>query len=193
MDAMRSLWTRVEAALNRVAPRAVVALQEGALERTVDSLADTLGGALPPDLKNSLLVHDGQRPPYMSAVLFDNEYLLPCEQIAATWAMRNEVAADLRRDEAAPGMTSRWWDAIYIPVTESDGNGFCVHQDTGAVYYHTHDGEMEGPFFASWTGLLATLASKIEQGQFEVKHGAAWVALSAAQPGVAAEGAAPLR
>lgn len=113
----------------------------------------------------------------MSAVLFDNEYLLPCEQIAATWAMRNEVAADLRADEATPGMTSRWWDAIYIPVTDSDGDGFCLHRDTGAVYYHTHDGEMRGPLYSSWRAMLETLAARVEQGQFKVKFKTVWVAL----------------
>jgi cell wall assembly regulator SMI1 len=190
---MKSLWSRVETALKPIVPQAVAALQNGAAEQAVDGLAATLGGALPPDLKDSLLVHDGQGPPYMSAVLFDNEYLLSCDQIAATWEMRNEVAADLRTHDVAPGVSSRWWDPIYIPVTESNGNGFSVHRTTGAVYYHTHDGEMEGPLYSSWREMLATLASRIEQRRFKVELDSVWVALDAAQPCVAEDGASPRR
>jgi cell wall assembly regulator SMI1 len=176
MDAITSLWRRLEVALSAHVPQAVAALQKGASEATVRRLEATLGGPLPEDLKASLLVHNGQRPPYMSEVLFNNEYLLPCNQIASTWAVRNEVADDLRGGEPSAGHTAEWWDPIFIPVTESDGSGFCVHRITGAVYYHNNSDQMTGPLFENWSTMLSDLATRVELGDFKLEHGSVWIA-----------------
>jgi cell wall assembly regulator SMI1 len=168
---MIELWSRIRAALNTQAPRSIDALQEGASDLTVARLERIVGGPIPRDLAASFAIHDGQRPPYMSAVLFDNEYLLPCEQVASTWTMRGEVARELGDIEAI----EQWWDPVFIPVTDSDGNGFCVHRVDGSVHYHTHDDVMEGPLFLSWRALLEDLATKLERAQFTVEHGSVWL------------------
>ena len=172
--AMQQVWNRVRSALNPIAPSAVSALQLGASQATLRELENALGRSLPPDLAASLAVHDGQRPPYMSAVLFDNEYLLPSEQIISTWGMLNEIGDALGPD--SPGRPSTvWWDRIFIPVTDSDGNGYCIDSANGAVFYHVHDGDMEGPLFDSWRLCLEDLAAKVERGSFKLEHGTVWL------------------
>lgn len=172
---MHRVWNRVCKALEPVVPSAVSALQPGASAATLRKLEHALGAQLPADLAASLAVHDGQRPPYMSAVLFDNEYLLPSEQILSTWVMLNEILEGLGADAHAPP-TAIWWDRVFIPVTDSDGNGYCVHAVTGAVHYHVHDGDMEGPLFDSWRACLEALARKVEEGSFKLEHGTIWLA-----------------
>ena len=174
MTEAERIWVRLCAALEPHAPGAVSALQPAAKPEAVRVLEEMLGAALPPDLAQSLAVHDGQSPPHMSEVLFDNEYLLPCDQIAETWKMRNEILADLEPNTS----DARWWDPRLIPVTDSDGDGFCVHGDTGAVYYHVHDDSLEGPLFPSWFAMLEALAEEIEAGRFKVELESVWVELA---------------
>ena len=165
MKRAEQIWRRLREAIQPHTPGAIAALNEGASRQSVEQLEALVGAPLPEAFADSLAIHDGQREPSMSAVLFDNEHLLSCAAIERIWRVRAEVLADL-----GPATTEApWWDKRLIPATESDGNGFCVHRDSGEVYYHVHDGTMEGPLFPSWLDLLEKLADKIEAGQFELE------------------------
>ncbi len=153
------------------APAGIAALNPGATRAAIRELEELVGAALPEDFAASLAVHDGHRGPYMSAALFDSEYLLSTNEIARVWRLRKDVLADLGPSTGdAP-----WWDERLIPATEADGNGFCVHLDSGAVYYHVHDDTMEGPLFPSWLDFLEALAEKVEAGEFELELDSVWI------------------
>jgi cell wall assembly regulator SMI1 len=170
-----ALWSQIRSLIGMYAPESIARLQGGASGPTRDALRASIGLELPDDLRASLAVHDGQRPPYMSSVLFNSEYLLPADQIAAVWSSRKEVADDLELHGQSATSVLRWWDPLLVPVTESNGDGFCVHSGTGAVHYHTHDGELEGPLFSSWRAFLENLADSIENGRFRVHLGGVWL------------------
>jgi hypothetical protein len=46
---------------------------------------------------------------------------------------------------------------------------------TESIYYHTHDGHLEGPLFQSWRAQLEDLASRLESGRFKVEHESVWL------------------
>jgi cell wall assembly regulator SMI1 len=172
---MVELWSRVERLLEAQSPESVAALAQGASDLSLARLAKVVGGPLPPDLVASLTVHDGQKPPRESHPIFDAESLLSCEAISTTWTMRGDI---LKHIESLPRIRqddAKWWSPSFLPVTEANGNGFCIHRLDNSVHYHTHDGDMEGPLFPSWRALLEDVATKLERGQFTVENGSVWL------------------
>jgi cell wall assembly regulator SMI1 len=170
---MVELWRRVERVLEAQVPESAAALAQGASDLSLARLAKVVGGPLPPDLIASLRVHDGQTAP--REAIFNAESLLSCETIAATWRMRGDV---LEHIDSLPRLREddvEWWSPSFLPVTEANGNGYCIHRLDGSVHYHTHDDDMEGPLYPSWRALLEDVATKLERGQFTVEHGSVWL------------------
>ena len=172
---MMALWRRVRSLLEAQAPESVAALAAGASDLSLAHLAKVIGGPLPADLIASLGVHDGQNPSRESRPIFNGEYLLSCESISKTWTMRKDILREIERSPRIRQDDAEWWSPVFVPVTESDGNGYCIHRLDGFVHYHTHDGDMEGPLFPSWRAVLEDLATKLERGQFTIEHGSVWI------------------
>lgn len=172
---MVELWRRLERLLEATTPEFANTLAPGASDLTLARLAKVVGGALPPDLVASLKVHDGQKPPRERSPTFNAESFLSCDGIATTWKMRGDI---LKHIESLPRIRqddAQWWSPVFLPVTESNGNGYCVHRLDGSVHYHTHDGDMEGPLFPNWRALLEDLIIQLERGQFTVEYGSVWL------------------
>ena len=173
---VESAWHDIELVLRQVVPGAAGALQPGLSKQELQKLDKALGVRLPPDLHASLLVHNGQAEPYMSEALFDNQYLLPASLIRSTWKMRNDVAADLVASGAhTSDSVHRWWDRLYVPITDSDGDGYCVHAHHGTVSYFVHDDGMKGPVAGSMAEWLERIASALASGTYRVDLDCVWL------------------
>jgi cell wall assembly regulator SMI1 len=171
-----SAWSQIDALLGQIVPGAVAALQAGATAKDVALLEDGIGLRMPDDLRASLEVHNGQAGPYMSQVLFDNQWLLPSSEIAATWRTRTEVAESLvKSGDYTAESIARWWDRACIPITESDGDGYCVHSETGAVFFFVHDDGMKGPVVLSVTEWLESIASALDAKRYRVELECVWL------------------
>jgi cell wall assembly regulator SMI1 len=156
-----TVWDRLEAFLAANAPNVHRSLREPVAEHEVRALERELSHSLPSDVRASLARHNGQAEPYTREVLFDNEYLLSATDILRTWRLRNEVQDD------CGGPREGFWVPRMIPLTESDGDGYCIDVTTGAVWYFLHDqGLTVVPVAPSWVALLSRVASAFERGAY---------------------------
>jgi cell wall assembly regulator SMI1 len=161
-----TVWDRLDAFLAANAPNVHRSLQEPLSATELRALEQELTHSLPSDVRGSLARHNGQAEPYMSEVLFDNEYLLSATDILRTWRLRNEVQDD------CGGPREGFWVPRMIPVTETDSDGYCVDATTGAVWYFLHDqGLTVAPVAPSWVALLSDVASAFERGAYNTQSG----------------------
>ena len=116
-------FKEMRAALSAAAPDAVANLNPPASAAALAEMEATLGRALHPDLRALLELHNGQDP---SPPLFDNEWLNGVSLDG--WSARKELFD-------AGGVFPGWWDTRWVPVTNSDGDGFHLHLETGEVRY----------------------------------------------------------
>ena len=123
MNRVVAAFEAMQSALHAAAPNAVAKLYPPAAPVALADMEVSLGRALHPDLRALLELHNGQDP---SPPLFDNEWLNGAS--LEGWSARKEL---FDAGEVAPG----WWDPLWVPVTDSDGNGFHLHLETGEVRY----------------------------------------------------------
>ncbi len=127
----------------------------------------TLGRTLHPDLRALLELHNGQAP---SPPLFDNEWLNGTA--LESWCVRKEM---FDVGEVAEG----WWDPFWIPVTESDGDGFHHHLETGQVrYMHNVEGLDRTRSIDGLAELFMLAERLLTSGEYESdSDGGIWIEL----------------
>jgi hypothetical protein len=87
--------------------------------------------------------------------------------------MRGSHLHTLRGESAA----ASWWDPRYIPISDQDGDGYCVDSASpaGPVVMHNH---AMGIDWMSEAGSLAEfledLAARFESGRYVKEHGSLW-------------------
>ena len=95
----------------------------------LDNFAAKSGLSLPDDLRELLLIADGELRG--SAGLIGNWRLLPITEIQASWGLMTQLSrkgafTDLE-PETPPYIRKAWWDSGWIPVVGSgDGGFFCL-------------------------------------------------------------------
>jgi cell wall assembly regulator SMI1 len=149
MKAVTGAWKRIEDALGA---RARKMLRPPAPARARAALERTLGRRLPRELAASLAIHDGSAA---GQPLWLNEQLLG----AAATARRARMMNDLVRDGHA-GVDH--WRPSWIPLTDADGDGFCLDTADGRVIRFRNTGGRPRPAAASFTAWLASVPGRIE-------------------------------
>ena len=178
---VRKAWATIERVLEHEVPSVFQSLRPPATEQQLLDLQKALGRAIPEDLLESLRLHDGQDGKQRET-LFDGEWILPVDRILEYWRMRNEIQKD-NDSFLAPQAPRRdsgdtpWWDARYIPFTDSDGDAYCVDSASpaGPVIQHIHDQGMDSaPEYSSFIEFLEALASCFEAGHYTKEYGSLW-------------------
>jgi cell wall assembly regulator SMI1 len=178
---MLETWNRLHEVLGKVAPQVVKSLAPPAGSSGLKRLANVTGRSLPGELEQSLLVHNGQlraakkgkkkTPP---PVLFNGQRLLSVAEIVDAWTERRDVAQRLIGTGVYnPTSIDNWWMKRLFPITEAEGDGYCLDEQ-GCLWYHRHDEGMKS-LAGTWSKLLAKLASLVADGRFEDQSGEIWV------------------
>ena len=99
---------------------------------SLDNFAEKSGLTLPDDLRQLLLVADGETR--KSAGSIGNWRIMPINEIQAAWGLLTQLSAkgafsDLAL-EHSPYLRTVWWHPGWIPVVSSDtGDYFCIDTD----------------------------------------------------------------
>jgi cell wall assembly regulator SMI1 len=166
------------------------ALARPATKRQIAKLQKTIGKPLPTDLVESLQIHNGMNDSYLALNrLFDYEALLSTETIVSQWQMMTRMLREGFFDDGGCSLTrtrkiknDSWWNALWIPITDADGSGYCLDLDPasrgveGQVFYFYHNAarprEVVAKSYSQW---LANIAKKMGRGKFNVDDGAIWL------------------
>lgn len=174
------LWCRIERVLKTHAPNTATTLAPPASERELADLESAIRLTLPPDLRASLKIHNGQIDPTRCHAFCGEGILLSTSKIADRWRMVTEIDEDSRFDYA-PGQ-GPWWKTTCIPFTDAEGNMLCVDMDPaledrmGEVVCHVHDGEIERGLGTSFKDWLSSLADRLDAGRFRMDdYGYLWL------------------
>ena len=87
---MDEIWARIEAWLDKNAPRALASLRSPADELDVAKFERKLGATLPDDFRASLRRHNGQFPTF---AVFGRWELLDLQRLSELWLLNQEVLA----------------------------------------------------------------------------------------------------
>lgn len=98
----------------------------------VDNFAEKSGLNLPDELRQTLLVVDGETQ--KSAGMIGNWRLLPVSEIQAIWGLLTQLsekgAFSDAKPKVSPYIRDIWWHHNWIPVVSSDtGDYFCIDTD----------------------------------------------------------------
>lgn len=98
----------------------------------VDNFAEKSALNLPDELRQTLLVMDGETS--KSAGMIGNWRMMPLNEIQAIWGLLTQLtvkgAFSERKPETSPYIRDTWWHRSWIPFVSSDtGNYFCVDTD----------------------------------------------------------------
>lgn len=156
----------------RAASASPVTLYPPARPALLAEMEETLGRTLHPDLRALLELHNGQAP---SPPLFDNEWLNGTS--LESWCVRKEMF-DARE------VTEDWWDPLWVPVTDSDGNGFHHHLETGQVRYMSNVEGLERTRSIDGLAELFMLGERlVTSGEYESdSDGGVWIELKSQLP-----------
>ena len=145
-------------------------LRPPAKPQDLEKLETELGFKLPRSVRALLEQHNGSKEP-----LFDAHTFLSSTDIVKTHRMRTKVAEDLIAVGArSRASTEEWWHGRLIPITDNEGDGFCVDAKTEVVYYHRHDDNLRrvAKTIDEW---LESVAGRFEAGEFEISGGDVWL------------------
>ncbi|MFE0458543.1 SMI1/KNR4 family protein [Kitasatospora sp. NPDC058965] len=144
-------WNLIDAWLAKHAPASLAELRPPASPEAIERAEEQLGFAIPTDLRESLLCHDG-----------DDAHLgvLPCgplystEKIVEIRDMRMQIwNADDPDQQDDP-----WWGTLWVPFAGSDGDEHFI--DAGPGMWHDHLGRAahdDSARFVGWPSLAAWL------------------------------------
>jgi cell wall assembly regulator SMI1 len=109
-----------------------VAFRPPANPDALDNFAEKCGLTLPDDLRQLLLVTDGETRKSPGSI--GNWRIMPINEIQAAWGLLTQLSAkgafsDLA-PEHSPYLRADWWHSSWIPVVSSDtGDYFCIDTD----------------------------------------------------------------
>ncbi len=141
----------------------------------LDNFADKSGLTLPDDLRELLLIADGEGRASAGAV--GNWRIMPIAEIQAAWGWLNSLAAKGAFSENSPLLSpylkAAWWHPGWIPVVSSDrGDYYCLDTDPpeperfGQVLLFLH-GRPERPLVAaSLAAWLARITGDLAAGVY---------------------------
>ncbi|MGG4014866.1 SMI1/KNR4 family protein [Priestia megaterium] len=86
---MKQVWNEFEQWLKTNRPKAVGTLNEAAGESEIAAVEQKMGLTFPKNLKDWLMIHNGQRDEYIAVI--ENYTLLPLEEILYTWQTLKEL------------------------------------------------------------------------------------------------------
>lgn len=151
---MREVWARIEAVLRASAPDRDAALPAGASPKTLDLAEECLGFALPEEVRESYLVHDGSGDadimPHTAYGLIGVPHLSLSDAIRDRQMWLGFLDEGGFREPSPRGPIRRdWWNPRWLPVTwDGGGDHLCIDLDPapggvpGQVIYFSHE---EGP------------------------------------------------
>jgi cell wall assembly regulator SMI1 len=178
---MEKVWKRVEAWLEKNAPKMLADLRPGASAADIKKAERALSCELPADAAESYRIHDGQRRSV--GPLFGEWELLKLTDVVASWKILKGVADKGIFDDSLaigndipPQIKRVWWSPLWIPVaSNSSGDYSCLDLDParsgkrGQIisYYHTDAvRELVAKDFKSW---LTGFAKDLEAGKYTVE------------------------
>lgn len=157
-----------------------ITFNTGASETDIAAAETALGLAFPADLREYLLLANGER--WNSHGLIGGWRLLELESIVQEAQTMRDLAAegafDDNTNEATPAIKGLWWNPRWIPiVTSGSGHFFCVDLDpgpqgtVGQVILFLHDDTARYLVAHSLRTWFARLADDLERGLYEVVTG----------------------
>ena len=116
MRTVTESWAAIDRWIAQHAPAGAQVQRPPATEEALAAAEHTLGLGLPPQLRESLLCHDGQEH---GSLIFPDLRMLPLAEIIATRDEMTEVADD---EVGRDGDDDWWWHAGWLPVARLDGD-----------------------------------------------------------------------
>ncbi|WP_181448810.1 SMI1/KNR4 family protein [Nonomuraea aridisoli] len=165
--AVNRQWRRIEAWLEKNAPRSRRTLAGPAKPQAIAAAEAELGLRFPDDLRASLLRHNGSRfVTGTGAFGFLGHANLSVREIRENWRMLCEIDS---QDMGGDPRTD-WWDGRMLPVSDDGmGNHLVVDSARRDVGQTDHEGVMSfrpaGLRIRSYYALLKTTADALEQGR----------------------------
>nr|WP_281728224.1 SMI1/KNR4 family protein [Cellulomonas denverensis] len=155
-----------------MAPGSATTFNPPATAEELERLDEVLDGRTPPELRELLLVANGQDDP--SGVHGMLNHLSFCS-VDELIRFHRELAAGNRRTPAPQPSAYRWatWSPDWIPVMTADGDALMIDLDpgesgtAGQVFVRPEDPELDPPLADSLGGYLARANELIEAGEYE--------------------------
>ena len=149
---VKQVWNEFEQWLKIHRPEAAGTLNEAASELEIAEVEQKMGLTFPKNLKDCLMIHNGQRDEYIAAI--ENYTLLPLEEILYTWQTLKELLdggefEDFPEIEPiGPVKKEFWWNPRWISIaTNGGGDDICIDLDPdkegriGQIITFWHDWE----------------------------------------------------
>jgi cell wall assembly regulator SMI1 len=175
-------WRRLETWFGAHAADLLKELEPGVSQKELAAAEKKLGYALPPDLKASLAIHDGDD----EAGVIGGWSLLAVRAIVSEATMMRGLLEkgtfSKARSDPHPRISSAWWSVGWIPLASSgSGDLFCLDQDPGPkgkpgqIILFRHDDGQRLLIAESLRDWLAAIARDLEAGVYEyLPEGRSW-------------------
>lgn len=158
MGQVTDAWIGIDRWLARHAPASLALLAPPADPAEIAAAEDRLGLTFPADLVESLLRHNGQTE---WAKMFPGRPPLSVAEIVEHYEMCMDIADEDDGFEPTEEGGEPWWDPLWIPFAQLDGDAQVVDMrpgpGQGRLGTAEHDGT--GNFENAWRSLGAYLAS----------------------------------
>ena len=176
---VRATWTRLEKWYAKQLPAAHKSLNRGASKRQIAELEKATRRTLPDDLKESLLIHNGQSQ-VVEGVVFGLR-LLPIDRILSDWEIVRAVhddGASSKRTKSLPKNAVQCCENHpgWMPLTD-DSSGGHIGIDLAPGAEGTwgqviNFGKSEYAHYAishSWGDFLADIADELTSGNYRIQ------------------------
>lgn len=153
METVEAAWDRIARWAKTAFPDVSETLRPGAGTVAIAHLEASVGAPLPPSLRASLLIHDGQAGHPALMWFFDTYRLLSVDEIAAICNARARRKPD---DRAVPIAAAATGDLIWAPLDEN----------AGPLRLRSHDSAGVPRAFATFGAWLIGFADDVEAGRY---------------------------
>lgn len=192
-------WDRIERWLQAHAPEVPPTLRPGASKMQIAAFEQATELALPEDVRESLLIHDGQEESHPGAIV--GEPFDPLQKIESTLGYYRQLCEEYEQSDASCGLdidcTSYPVDAIrcrhfnwkWIAMGDWDGNCYGIDLDpgpngvSGQVINFGRDEEKKYVLAMSWAHFLEDVADELEAGNLAIARDAQGEVTSFGRPG----------
>jgi cell wall assembly regulator SMI1 len=168
-------WRRIDGWLTRARHDAP---NPGASRTAISDLANQLGIPMPPDLIESLAIHDGADDVIGGWDLLDIRGIASKAKLMKKLTDDGTFAKAEAEADPHPRIKSIWWNVQWIPIVSSgSGHLFCVDMDpapggkAGQVILFFHDDSTRLCIADSIRAWLAAIAADLEAGTYEYDAG----------------------